>query len=66
MELQNQAEFKKRVIETSGLIILDNNVVLDKTGKIVADTNTPELLEDPSIVKNRNFLPEINGRLDFK
>ncbi len=66
IELQNQAEFKKRVIETSGLIILDNNVVLDKTGKIVADTNTPELLEDSSIVKNKKLLPEIHDRLDFK
>ena len=66
IELQNQAEFKKRVIETTGLIILDNNVVLDKSGKIVADTNPPELLEDPSIVKNRKFLPDIDEKLDFK
>ena len=66
MELQNQAEFKKRVVETSGLIILDNNIVLDKTGKIVADTNTPELLEDSSIAKNKQLLPEIHDRLDFK
>ncbi len=66
IELQNESEFKKKVIETTGLIILNNNIVLDKDGNIVANMNTPELLETSQIESNKSLLPEINNRLDFK
>jgi hypothetical protein len=66
IELQNESEFKKRVIETTGLIILDNNVVLDKNGNIVTNMNLPGHLEASQIESSKNFLPEINNRLDFK
>jgi hypothetical protein len=66
IKLQNQSEFKKKVIETTGLIILDNNIVLDKNGKIVSDFNTPELLTAPQSKNIPKILPGISDKLDFK
>jgi hypothetical protein len=66
IELQNQSEFKKKVIETTGLIILENNLVLDKKGKIVSSIKPSELLDVSQIENHKKFLPDINERLDFK
>jgi hypothetical protein len=66
IELKNQSEFKKKVIETTGLIILDNNIVLDKNGKIVTNLNMQELLEEPKSENNSILLPEISDKLNFK
>ena len=66
IELQNQSDFKNKVMETTGLIILDNNIVLDKTGKIVSNFNTPELIENSQNHNTQNLLPDINDKFDFK
>ncbi len=66
IELKGEAEFKKSVMEKTGLIILDNNVVLDKTGSIVTKINTHESLESPRTESGKKLLPEINDKFDFK
>jgi hypothetical protein len=67
-ELQSRFAFKQKVMETAGLIILDNNVVLDKEGKVVANANIPELLEshEENTVHEKKLLPDISDRFDFK
>ena len=45
-QIQRQWEYKQRVIETSGLIILDNNVVFNQDGKIISHDGIIEQIEN--------------------
>jgi len=44
--IQREWEYKQRVIETSGLIILDDNTVFNQMGEIVSDDKAMQLLEN--------------------
>lgn len=44
--IQREWEYKQRVIETSGLIILDDNTVFNQKGEIVSYDKAMEVLED--------------------
>lgn len=37
LEMERRWEFRRRVMEKSGLIILDNNVVLNEEGKVLVN-----------------------------
>ncbi len=61
LELERRWEFRKRVMEKSGLIILDNNVVLNEDGEVLVQgtTDTPldiGLVDDDK--KKLAFLPD--------
>lgn len=45
-QIQQQWEYRQKVIEKSGLIILDNNVVFNEDGKIVSHDGIIEQIED--------------------
>ena len=45
-QIQRQWEYKQKVIETSGLIILDNNVVFNQNGKIISHDGIIEQIEN--------------------
>ena len=45
-QIQRQWEYKQKVIETSGLIILDNNVVFNQDGKIISHDGIIEQIEN--------------------
>jgi len=44
--IQREWEYKQRVIETSGLIILDDNTVFNQKGEVVSYDKAMEVLED--------------------
>ena len=44
--IQRKWEYKQRVIETSGLIILDDNTVFNQKGEVVSYDKAMEVLED--------------------
>jgi hypothetical protein len=44
--IQKEWEYKQRVIETSGLIILDDNTVFNQKGEVVSYDKAMEVLED--------------------
>ena len=44
--IQREWEYKQRVIETSGLIILDDNTVFNKEGEVISYDKAMEVLED--------------------
>jgi len=44
--IQREWEYKQRVIETSGLIILDDNTVFNKEGEVISYDKALEVLED--------------------
>jgi hypothetical protein len=54
--IQREWEYKQRVIETSGLIILDDNTVFNKKGEIVSYDKAMEVLEDKT--NNGSQLPK--------
>lgn len=61
LEIERRWEFKKRVMEKSGLIILENNVVLNEEGKVMVQGTIDELpgvdlLDDEK--KKLAFLPD--------
>lgn len=44
--IQREWEYKQRVIETSGLIILDDNTVFNQKGEVISYDKAMEVLED--------------------
>jgi hypothetical protein len=54
LNIQREWEFKQRVIETSGLIILDDNTVLNKEGEVISYDKAMRVLEDKT--NNRSLL----------
>jgi hypothetical protein len=44
--IQREWEYKQRVIETSGLIILDDHTVFNKDGEVISYDKAMEVLED--------------------
>jgi len=54
--IQREWEYKQRVIETSGLIILDDNTVFNKEGEVISYDKALEVLEDKK--DNRPQLPK--------
>ena len=54
LNIQREWEFKQRVIETSGLIILDDNTVLNKEGEVISYDKAMKVLEDKT--NNRSLL----------
>jgi hypothetical protein len=55
-QIQQQWEYKQKVIEKSGLIILDNNTVVNGEGKLI---NHDVIIEDAGedMVKEKALLP---------
>jgi len=49
--IQREWEYKQRVIETSGLIILDDNTVFNRKGEVVSYDKAIEVLEDKTTNK---------------
>ena len=54
--IQREWEYKQRVIETSGLIILDDNTVFNQKGEVVSYNKAIEVLEDKTT--NKPQLPK--------
>ena len=54
LNIQREWEFKQRVVETSGLIILDDNTVLNKEGEVISYDKAMKVLEDKT--NNRSLL----------
>ncbi len=66
-ELEKQWEYKQKVMETAGLIILDNNVVLNKEGQVVANANVPELIEGVAEEEEeKKLLPDLKEKFELK
>ena len=63
-ELEKQWEFKKQVMEKTGLIILDNNTVLNEDGKAIALNEILELPETDVI--EECMIPLISKKLMLK
>ena len=63
-KLERQWEFKKQVMEKTGLIILDNNMVLNEEGQAVAFDGNLEQLE--SDVLGDRKIPLISKKLMWK
>jgi hypothetical protein len=59
--IQREWEYKQRVIETSGLIILDDNTVFNQKGEVVSYDKAMEVLED-----KKNNGPQIPQKLLLK
>ena len=63
-KLERQWEFKKQVMEKTGLIILDNNVVLNEEGKAIAFDGNLEQLEHDVLEERK--IPLISKKLIWK
>jgi hypothetical protein len=59
--MQREWEYKQKVIETSGLIILDDNTVLNKEGDVISYDKVMKVLED-----NTNNGPRLPKKLLLK
>lgn len=59
--IQREWEYKKRIIETSGLIILDDNTVFNQKGEVISYDKAMEVLED-----KKNNGPQITKKLLLK
>jgi hypothetical protein len=59
--IQREWEYKQRVIETSGLIILDDNTVFNKEGEVISYDKAVKVLED-----KKNNGPELPKKLLLK
>jgi len=59
--MQREWEYKQKVIETSGLIILDDNTVLNKDGDVISYDKAMKVLED-----NTNNGPRLPKKLLLK
>jgi len=59
--IQREWEYKQRVIETSGLIILDNNTVFNQKGEVISYDKAMEVLEDKT-----NNGPQLHKKLLLK
>lgn len=54
--IQREWEYKQKIIETSGLIILDDNTVYNKKGEVISYDNALKVLEDKE--NNGSQLPK--------
>lgn len=54
--IQREWEYKQKIIETSGLIILDDNTVYNKEGEVISYDNALKVLEDKK--NNGSQLPK--------
>lgn len=63
-KLERQWEFKKQVMEKTGLIILDNNVVLNEEGKAIEFDGILEQLENDVLEERK--IPLISKKLMWK
>jgi hypothetical protein len=63
-KLEKQWEFKKQVMEKTGLIILDNNMVLNEEGKTIAFDGNYEQLEHDVLEERK--IPLISKKLMWK
>ena len=63
-KLEKQWEFKKQVMDKTGLIILDNNMVLNEEGKAVAFDGNIEQLENDFLDARK--IPLISKKLIWK
>ena len=59
--IQREWEYKQRVIETSGLIILDDNTVFNKEGEVISYDKAMEVLEN-----KKNNGPQLPKKLLLK
>ena len=59
--IQREWEYKQRVIETSGLIILDDHTVFNKEGEVISYDKAMEVLED-----KKNYGPQLPKKLLLK
>ena len=59
--IQREWEYKQKVIETSGLIILDDHTVFNKEGEVIAYDKAMEVLED-----KKNHGPQVLKKLLLK
>ena len=59
--IQREWEYKQKVIETSGLIILDDNTVFNKKGEVISYDKAMEVLED-----KKNNGPQLPKKLLLK
>jgi hypothetical protein len=59
--IQREWEYKQRVIETSGLIILDDHTVFNKDGEVISYDKAMEVLED-----KKNHGPQLPQKLLLK
>ena len=59
--IQREWEYKQKVIETSGLIILDDHTVFNKEGEVISYDKAMEVLED-----KKNHGPQLLNKLLLK
>ena len=59
--IQREWEYKQKVIETSGLIILDDHTVFNKEGEVISYDKAMEVLED-----KKNHGPQLPKKLLLK
>jgi hypothetical protein len=59
--IQREWEYKQKVIETSGLIILDDHTVFNKDGEVISYDKAMEVLED-----KKNHGPQLPQKLLLK
>lgn len=59
--IQREWEYKQKVIETSGLIILDDHTVFNKDGEVISYDKAMEVLED-----KKNHGPQLPKKLFLK
>ncbi|GAB6094498.1 hypothetical protein JCM14469_07500 [Desulfatiferula olefinivorans] len=59
LEIERRWEFRNRVMERSGLIILENNMVLDEQGKVLTQAETQGRIEAPQVEEEHKKLPFI-------
>ena len=59
LEIERRWEFKKRVMERSGLIILENNTVLTEEGKVLTQGEAHAQLEGQLVEEDTKKLPLI-------
>ena len=66
LEIERRWEFKKRVMEKSGFIILENNTVLNEQGQVLTQGNMHAQLESQIIEEEQSQLPLIPGNFMVK
>jgi magnesium-transporting ATPase (P-type) len=59
LEIERRWEFKNRVMERSGLIILENNMVLDDQGKVLTQAEAQVRIDAPQVEDDHKKLPFI-------
>lgn len=59
MEMERRWEFKNRVMEKSGLIILENNMVLNEQGKVLTQTDAHAQIQEHYMGEEQKKFPLI-------